>query len=85
MPKVVSIIPSEKDDDSGAHLTRGTKILLDDGSYLQGVVKVVLVAESNDLWKAIIEVHPTNQQQIDAVIQDIKTIGSDPDQYQYEI
>lgn len=85
MPKVVSIIPSEKDDDSGAHLTRGTKILLDDGSYLQGVVKVVLVAESNNLWKAIIEVHPTNQQQIDAVIQDIKTTGSDPDRYQYEI
>lgn len=85
MPKVVSIIPSEKDNDSGAHLTRGTKILLDDGSYLQGVVKVVLVAESNNLWKAIIEVYPTNQKQIDALIKDVKVVGVDPDQYQYEV
>ncbi|BAP36669.1 hypothetical protein [Acinetobacter guillouiae] len=85
MPKVVSVIPAPNNSNRGAQLVNGSKVLLDDGTYLQGVVKVTLVAEYDNLWKAVIEVHPTNQQQIDAVIQDIKTIGSDPDQYQYEV
>ena len=68
MPKVVSITPKEKDEDTGCHAAQGTQVLLDDGSYLQGVTKVTLVAEVGELWKAVIEVHPLNQKQIDALL-----------------
>ena len=71
MPRVVSIIPGDKNNDR-VHLTRGTQVLLDDGSYLQGVHKITLVAECDDVWKAVIEVYPSNTKQIDALLQDIK-------------
>lgn len=74
MPRVVSVIPPQKDKDSNVHPVQGTHVLLDDGSRLQGVHKVTLVGEPECLWKAIIEVYPTNQQQIDAIIQDLQVI-----------
>lgn len=74
MPKVVSIIPFEKDSDTGAHKANGTKVLLDDGSYLQGVQKITLVAKVGGLWGAIIEVMPTNQQQISAELQAVHVV-----------
>lgn len=76
MPRVVSVIPAPNSSSKyKSQLVNGTKILLDDGTYLQGVTKVTLVAEYDNLWKAIIEVYPTNQQQIDAVISDLKIVG----------
>lgn len=69
MPKVVSIIPADKETESGAHKVRGSKILLDDGSYLEGAHKVTLVADVQDgLWRAIIEVRPTKQSEISAQV-----------------
>ncbi|MHA3078791.1 hypothetical protein [Acinetobacter sp. ANC 5502] len=75
MAKVVSVIPSHKDDDTNAHAAWGTKVLLDDGSRLEGVHKITLVAEAGEVWKAIIEVYPKNQKQIDALIEEIQVIN----------
>lgn len=46
--------------------------MLDDGSRLEGVTKVTLVAEVGSVWKAIIEVNPINQLQIDAQLSELK-------------
>lgn len=84
MTKVVSIVPAQSNSD-GCHRANGTRVLLSDGSELKGVAKVTLVAEVGELWKAIIEVHPTNQQQINALLQDASFEVTDPDGYQYEV
>ncbi|HDI1568729.1 TPA: hypothetical protein PKR15_000273 [Acinetobacter baumannii] len=70
MPRVASIIPPESK--GSLTLSRGTKVLLDNGEYLQYVNKITLVAEPDQPWKAVIEVHPTNQEQIDALLSDLK-------------
>lgn len=72
MPKVLSIIPKLKESEQGAHSAHGTQVLLDDGSRLEGVTKVTLVAEVGNVWKAIIEVNPINQLQIDAQLSELK-------------
>jgi len=72
MPRVASIIPPESK--GSLTLSRGTKVLLDNGEYLQHVNKITLVAEPDQPWKAIIEVHPTNQEQIDALLSDLKVV-----------
>ncbi|WP_111891610.1 hypothetical protein [Acinetobacter sp. MB5] len=77
MAKVVSIVPTSKCTNTNAHAAQGTKVLLDDGSRLEHVHKVTLVAEKGAAWKAIIEVYPTNQQQIDAIIEDLKVVSSE--------
>lgn len=43
MPRIVSIIPPESK--GTATLSTGTKVLLDNGEYLQHVNKITLVAE----------------------------------------
>lgn len=70
MPRVASIIPP--DSKGSLTLCNGTQVLLDNGEYLQHVNKITLVAEPGQPWKAIIEVHPTNQEQIDALLSDLK-------------
>lgn len=72
MPRVASIIPPE--NKGGLTLCNGTKVLLDNGEYLQHVNKITLVAEPGQPWKAIIEVHPTNHEQIDAVLTDLEVV-----------
>lgn len=72
MPRIVSIIPPESK--GTATLSTGTKVLLDNGEYLQHVNKITLVAEPGQPWKAIIEVHPTNQEQIDALLTDLEVV-----------
>ncbi|MBC6786650.1 hypothetical protein CKN53_08865 [Acinetobacter baumannii] len=72
MPRIVSVIPPK--DDSNITKTQGTKILLDNGEYLRHVHKITLVAEAESPWKAIIEVYPSNQEQIDALLSDLKVV-----------
>ncbi|EHU1961522.1 hypothetical protein [Acinetobacter baumannii] len=72
MPRVASIIPPVSK--GTATLSTGTKVLLDNGEYLQHVNKITLVAEPGQPWKAIIEVHPTNQEQIDALLSDLEMV-----------
>jgi len=50
----VTIVPATADEQTGLTLTRGTKVLVD-GHEMKGVVRVVLVAEVNDVWRAHIE------------------------------
>jgi hypothetical protein len=52
----VTIVPATMDEKSGLTLTRGTRVLVD-GQELKGVIRVVLVAEVNDVWRAHIECH----------------------------
>ncbi|HDJ7834098.1 TPA: hypothetical protein PRO12_001891 [Acinetobacter baumannii] len=75
MPRIVSVIPPK--DDSNITKTQGTKILLDNGEYLRHVHKITLVAEPESPWKAIIEVYPQNQEQIDALLADVEVIKRD--------
>ncbi|EMB5688809.1 hypothetical protein N0P26_000142 [Acinetobacter baumannii] len=72
MPRIVSVIPPK--DDSNITKVQGTKILLDNGEYLRHVHKITLVAEPESPWKAIIEVYPSNQEQIDALLSDLKVV-----------
>ncbi|NDW62750.1 hypothetical protein [Acinetobacter baumannii] len=72
MPRIVSVVPPK--DDSDITKAQGTKILLDNGEYLRHVHKITLVAEPDSPWKAIIEVYPQNQEQIDALLSDLKVV-----------
>lgn len=72
MVRIVSVIPPK--DDSNITKAYGTKILLDNGEYLRCIHKITLVAEAESPWKAIIEVYPQNQEQIDAVLADLKVV-----------
>ncbi|MFA3656276.1 hypothetical protein KWF60_17475 [Acinetobacter baumannii] len=72
MPRIVSVIPPK--DDSNITKAQGTKILLDNGEYLRCVHKITLVAEADSPWKAIIEVYPSNQEQIDALLTDLEVV-----------
>ncbi|MDC5443918.1 hypothetical protein NRA37_06780 [Acinetobacter baumannii] len=72
MPRVASIIPPE--GKGSARSCDGTKVLLDNGEYLQHVNKITLLAEPGQPWKAVIEVHPTNQEQIDALLADLEVV-----------
>lgn len=72
MPRIVSVIPPK--DESNITKAQGTKILLDNGEYLRCVHKITLVAEADSPWKAIIEVYPQNQEQIDAVLADLEVV-----------
>ncbi|KQE79751.1 hypothetical protein APB90_17275 [Acinetobacter baumannii] len=72
MPRIVSVIPPK--DESNITKAQGTKILLDNGEYLRCVHKITLVAEVDSPWKAIIEVYPQNQEQIDAVLADLEVV-----------
>lgn len=72
MPRIASILPPESK--GSLTLCNGTKVLLDNGEYLQHVSKITLVAEPGQPWKAVIEVHPTNQEQIDALLTDLEVV-----------
>ncbi len=54
----ITIIPSKRKSDNDIHTTMGTRVLLDDGSELEGVISIKLEAEMNDVWKATIVCHP---------------------------
>ena len=44
---------------SGISLTRGTKVLLEDGSEIGRVTRIVLTADINEAWRAQIDLLPT--------------------------
>lgn len=52
----VTIIPPESRD--GLTRTQGTRVVLEDGTELEGVEKVTLTAVPNSLWRAAIELQP---------------------------
>jgi hypothetical protein len=52
---IVQIIPAPARGGSGLALTNGTKVVLSDGSELQGVLRVTIVGDRDSLWKATIE------------------------------
>lgn len=76
MPKVISVIPPTNPlKEHSVALCNGTKVLLDDGSYLENIQKITLVAEPDQPWRAIIELTPKNQEQIDAILSDLKVVN----------
>ncbi len=48
--------------------TRGTKVVLPDGTELTGILRVVLTGEPNDIWRAEITVQclPPELQEVEA-------------------
>lgn len=56
---VATIVPAEKNNPGSPHLVMGTKVLLSDGSELDGVLSVELKASvENGAWHAVITVLP---------------------------
>jgi len=52
---LVTVVPPPCDAKNGMCMASGTKVLLRDGSELQGVTRVELVAEVGGLWRARID------------------------------
>lgn len=50
-PQLVTIIPPDLSPGNPTR-TQGTKVVLEDGSELTNVKRVVLTADLNDLWRA---------------------------------
>ncbi|MDF0731032.1 hypothetical protein P0Y43_09885 [Pseudomonas entomophila] len=56
---VATIVPPPKTNTDCAHLAMGTKVLLSDGSELEGVTSVELKASvDSGVWQAVITVLP---------------------------
>lgn len=53
----VTVVPRERTG-TGPVLTQGTKLVLDDGTELQGVSGIVLRAEIGGIWTAEVTLHP---------------------------
>lgn len=71
---VATIVPPPKTNPDCAHLVMGTKVLLSDGSELEGVTSVELKASvDSGVWQAVITVLPreipivTAEAQIDVI------------------
>lgn len=52
---IVTVVPPACDARTGTCRATGTKVLLRDGSELQGVTRIELVAEVGELWRARID------------------------------
>ncbi len=67
---VATIVPAPKSNPNGPHQVMGTKVLLSDGSELQGVLSVELKASvENGAWHAVITVLPREIPQVSAEAQ----------------
>ncbi|MDG9890574.1 hypothetical protein [Pseudomonas juntendi] len=56
---VATVVPAPKSNPNSPHQVMGTKVLLSDGSELQGVLSVELKASvENGAWHAVITVLP---------------------------
>lgn len=64
-------------DQAGLGLTKtqGTKVILEDGSELEGIRKIVLTAEVNDFWRADITCGVNLTGQVGAVV-DVTSLAS---------
>lgn len=72
---VATIVPPAKTTPNGAHPVMGTKVLLSDGSELEGVTSVELKASvGTGVWHAVITVLP---REIPAVAADAQVIEVD--------
>ena len=72
--RLLKIIPI-KADPGEPTLTRGTKVVTEDGCEVGGVTRIELAAECNDVWRARIDC----MIQVDGEIQ-VEVMESDPAQ-----
>lgn len=82
---VVTILPAENQNPGRAQLTRGTKVILSDGSELTGILSLKLVANVNGVWEATITVLPELITSITAnaevVVADVTTLVDESRRY----
>jgi hypothetical protein len=64
--RVVTILPPAHQRPGQAQPAMGTKVMLSDGSELNGVISITLTAEPGDTWKATIIVRPEHIEAITA-------------------
>lgn len=83
---VATIVPAPNTNPNSPHLAMGTKVLLSDGSELEGVLSIELKASvDHPVWHAVITVLPreipvvTTDAQVDQI--DVTTLMSDSRQY----
>lgn len=55
MTRLMTIVPGKNEDGTQSRFTKGTQVIDDNGVALSGVTKVVLEANVNDVWKAMVE------------------------------
>jgi hypothetical protein len=55
MSNIISIVPPAAKTADSPTMTQGTVVLLADGTKLEGVTRVELIAETNDVWRARID------------------------------
>lgn len=56
MRNLVKIVPAYREGGSGIQIVNGTKLVLSDGSELEGVVSLKITADINQPWQAEIVV-----------------------------
>lgn len=76
--KVATIIPGPQSNPNGPHLSRGTKVILSDGSELGGVTSVLLYADACGVWRASIEVYP---REVPTVTVEVTALADEERQY----
>lgn len=76
--RVATIAPGPQSDPNSPHLTRGTKVILSDGSELGGVTGISLRADPDGLWKAIIEVWP---HEVPSIMVEVTALADEHRQY----
>ena len=65
---VATIIPSASLNPNSPQPTMGTRVMLSDGSELEGVTSITMTAEPGGVWKATITVLPHNVEPITAEV-----------------
>ncbi|WP_158239719.1 hypothetical protein [Pseudomonas asiatica] len=67
---VATVVPAPKSSPNSAHPAMGTKVLLSDGSELQGVLSVELKASTESgVWQAVITLLPRDIPKVSAEAQ----------------
>lgn len=69
--KILTVVPAPKAEESQAHRVMGTEVLLSDGSRLEGVRRIELVADiERGVWVIRIEAQLMKAPSICAELQD---------------
>lgn len=72
--QLLTIVPREHEPGTPV-MTKGTKVLTQDGTEITGITKITLVADVNDdIWRAVIECH-VDMQPMEGIEGEIKSQG----------
>lgn len=71
--QLLTIVPREHEPGTPV-MTKGTKVLTQDGTEISGITKITLVADVNDdIWRAVIECH-VDMQRMEGIEGEVKMV-----------